>query len=70
MSRLISVKQRIMLDYRTGDICPMCSKPMSGAHAGWEDIALINGTWRMVHRSHKAGIFPRPVEDPKTWPTW
>lgn len=71
MARLITNKQRAMLAYKPGDTCPICRQPMHGIHAGMEDLALVAGTWQVVHRSHKAGIFPaHPVEDPRTWPTW
>lgn len=71
MARLITAKMRAMLDYRPGQLCPICNKPMGGPHAGREDVAKVNGAWRVVHRSHRAGIFAaHPEPDPRLWPTW
>lgn len=71
MARLITAKMTAMLSYKAGQICPLCNEPMRSSHAGLEDIALIEGTWRVVHPRHRAGIFGGvPQPDPKLWPTW
>lgn len=68
MARLITAKMQVMLAYKAGDPCGICNEPMHGTHAGREDIALINGAWRMVHPRHNAGIFHGvPQPDPQEW---